>query len=112
LTYTAWDLAEYAASVGDQKPPFRWTDQRRAFIRAELDAAMFHLYGMDHDEVQFVLDDFPGLRRNEERDFGEYRTKRLVLEAYDRMAGAIANGGKGWRPLADPPAGHGPRHPE
>lgn len=112
LTYTAWDLAGYAASVDDQKPPFCWTDQRRAFIRAELDAAMFHLYGMNNDEVQFVLDDFPGLRRNEERDFGEYRTKRLVLEAYDRMAEAIANGGKGWIPLADPPAGHGPRHSE
>lgn len=52
------------------------------------------------------------VRKYEERDFGEYRTKRLVLEAYDRMAEAIANGGKGWKPLAHPPAGHGPRHPE
>jgi hypothetical protein len=26
------------------------------------------------------------------------------------MAQAIANGGNGWEPLADPPAGQGPRH--
>ncbi|MDM3902968.1 N-6 DNA methylase [Mycobacteroides abscessus] len=112
LTYTATDLADYAHAVGDDEPPFHWDDERRAFIRAELDAAFFHLYGLDNNEVDFVLADFPGLRRNEERAFGEYRTERLVMEAYDRMAEAIANGGKGWKPLADPPAGHGPRHPE
>ena len=52
------------------------------------------------------------VRKYEERDYGEYRTKRFVVEAYDRMAQAIANGGKGWEPLADPPAGQGPRHDE
>lgn len=37
-------------------------------------------------------------RKYEERDYdGEYRTKRLVLEAYDRMSAAIANGGKAGR---------------
>ena len=57
-----------------------------------------------------MLDSFPVVRKYDERDHGEYLTKRLVLEAYDRMAGAIAKGGKGWQPLADVPAGSGPRH--
>ena len=30
---------------------------------------------------------FPGLKSNEMRKFGEYRTKRLVLEAWDRLFG-------------------------
>jgi len=33
-------------------------------------------------------------------------------ENFDRMAEAIANGGEGWKSVADPPAGHGPRHSE
>lgn len=110
LTYTAWDLALYADSLNDHLPPFHWNDERRALIKAELDAAMFQIYGMEAEAVEFALDDFPTLRRNDERNFGEYRTKRLVLAAYDRMEEAIALGGKGWKPLADPPAGAGPRH--
>lgn len=42
----------------------------------------------------------------------EYRTRRLLFDAYDRMTNANAKGGKGWKPLADIPAGAGPRHSE
>lgn len=71
-----------------------------------------HIYGLDRDEAEHVLDSFFVIRKYEEKDLGEFRTKRLVLEAYGRMAKAAANGGTGWKPLADPPAGHGPRHSE
>ncbi len=112
LTYTSWRLKPYAQDLGDSGPPFRWDPDRRALLRADLDAGFLHIYGLDCDEAEHVLDSFPVVRKYDERDFGEYRTKRLVIEAYDRMAEAIANGGKGWKPLADPPAGHGPRHSE
>ncbi|OBF29768.1 DNA methyltransferase [Mycobacterium sp. ACS4331] len=112
LSYTSRRLAPYAQDLGDTGPPFRWDSERRALLRADLDAGFLHIYVLDRDEAEHVLDSFPVVRKYEERDFGEYRTKRLVLEAYDRMAEAIANGGTGWNPLADPPAGHGPRHPE
>lgn len=112
LAYTSYRLQPYAKDLGDDGPPFRWDSKRRALLRADLDAGFLHIYGLDRDEAEHVLDSFPVIRKYEERDFGEYRTKRLVLEAYDRMAEAIANGGKGWKPLADPPAGHGPRHSE
>ena len=110
LSYTSWRLKPYAEDLGDDGPPFHWDPERRALLRADLDAGFLHVYGLDRDEAEHVLDSFPVVRKYEERDFGEYRTKRLVLEAYDRMAHAIANGGKGWKPLADPPAGSGPRH--
>ncbi|MGH8247412.1 MAG: hypothetical protein ACREUU_13390 [Gammaproteobacteria bacterium] len=56
------------------------------------------MYGLTRDELQYILDpadvfgpDFPGetfrvLKTNELADFGEYRTRRLVLEAYDGLA--------------------------
>ena len=81
-------------------------------LKADLDAGFLHVYGLERPEAEHVLDSFTIVRKNEERDYGEYRTKRLVLEAYDRMAQAIANGGEGWEPLADSPAGQGPRHDE
>lgn len=112
LAYTSSRLRRYAQDMGDDGPPYRWDPNRRALLRADLDAGFLHIYGLDRDEAEHVLDSFFVVRKYEERDFGEYRTKRLVLEAYDRMTEAIANGGKGWKPLADPPAGHGPRHSE
>ena len=70
-------------------PPFRWDEERRAQIRAELDAIFAHLYGLTRDEFAYILDTFPIVRRKDEERFGEYRTKRLCLEQYDRFDGQI-----------------------
>ncbi len=59
---------------------------RRGLLLADLDAGLLHLYGLDRVEAEHVLDSFTVVRKYEERDYGEYRTKRLVLEAYERMA--------------------------
>jgi hypothetical protein len=110
LSYTSLRLSPYAEDLGDFGPPFHWDPDRRAMLRADLDGGYLHIYGLDRDEAAHILDSFTVLRRYEERDFGEFRCKRLVLEAYDRMAHATTNGGTGWVPLADPPAGSGLRH--
>jgi len=70
-------------------PPFKWDEERRARIRAELDAIFAHLYGLTRDEFAYILDTFPIVRRKDEERFGEYRTKRLCLEQYDRFDGQI-----------------------
>jgi hypothetical protein len=44
LTYTAWDLQQFALDCGFTGPPFRWDEERRFLLRCELDAAFFHLY--------------------------------------------------------------------
>lgn len=111
LSYTSSRLQPYATEMGDQGPPFHWDPERRALLRADLEAAFLHVYGLTRDEAEHVLDSFPVIRRYEERDLGEYRTRRLALEAYDRMATATTRGGHGWTPLVDVPAGQGPRHP-
>jgi len=97
LTYTAHDLAAWAADLGHRGPPFAWNPERRAYLRAELDAYYARLYGLSRDELRYILDptdvegpDYPSetfrvLRSNELRNYGEYRTRRLVLEAWDRL---------------------------
>lgn len=77
---------------------------RREGLRAELDAAFFHLYGLDRDDVDYVMDTFPIVRRKDEERHGEYRTKRLILEIYDEMATAIDTGQPYQTRLDPPPA--------
>lgn len=91
LIYTAYDLAPFARDLGYEGPPFRWNSDRRAILRAELDAALFHLYGVSNQDADYILDTFPVLRDKETREHGEYRTKRLVLERYEAIASAIAS---------------------
>src|SRR5690606_5703820 len=63
LSYTSWRIRPYAVDLGDGGPPFRWTPERRELIRAELDAAMFHVYGLTRPEVEHILDSFFVLRK-------------------------------------------------
>jgi hypothetical protein len=110
LSYTSHQMRPYAEEMGDAGQPFRWSVTRRVLLRAEHDAAFMHIYGYTRSEVEHVLDSFPVMRRYEERDLGEFRTRRLVLDAYDRMAAATERGGEGWVSLLDIAAGAGPRH--
>lgn len=102
LTYTAWDLESFARDCGHDGPPFRWDPARRFLLRCELDAAFFHLYGLDRDDAAYVLDTFPVVRKRDEAEHGEYRTARVILEIYDRMADA-ARTGVPYPTLLDPP---------
>lgn len=105
--------------------PFKWDENRRARLRAELDAWYARLYGLSRKQLRYILDprdltekemenildpweevdeplepegyqkrckesDFPGetfrvLKDKENRTLGEYRTRRLVLEAWERL---------------------------
>jgi hypothetical protein len=111
LSYTAWDMAPLARDLGHDGPPFRWNEDRRALLRAELDAAYFHLYGLDREDTEYVLDTFRLVRIRDEKQHGEYRTKRSILDVYDRMAVAIADG-ELFDTVLDPPPGQGPTHPD
>lgn len=101
-----WDIPEWADAYpeiewerekGCPLPPFKWDEDRRAQLKAELDAYFALLYGLERDELRYIFDpqdvygkDFPGetfrvLKNKEIKKYGEYRTRRLVLEAYDRL---------------------------
>ena len=97
LTYTAYDLKPFAEDMGYHGEPFIWDENRRAILRAELDAKYAKLYGLTRNELRYILDpadiygpDFPSetfrvLKNNEIKKYGEYRTQKLVLAAWDMM---------------------------
>jgi hypothetical protein len=97
LTYTSHSMTPFARDLGYEGDPFPWDEARRALLRAELDAWYARAYGLTRDELRYILDpadvmgaDYPSetfrvLKNNETKKFGEYRTRCLVLEAWDRM---------------------------
>ena len=95
--YTSHAMAPFARDLVHDGPPFAWDEDRRAHLRAELDAFYARAYGLTRDELRYILDpadvkgaDYPSetfrvLKNNDIKRFGEYRTARLVLAAWDRM---------------------------
>ena len=96
---TGTDIETLAANNFDPAsiPPIVFEDTHRANLRAELDAYFARLYGLSRRDLEYILDpkavmgdDYPSetfrvLKDAELSTYGEYRTGRLVLEAWDRM---------------------------
>ncbi|QXI66095.1 hypothetical protein CP157_03887 (plasmid) [Paracoccus marcusii] len=86
-------------------PPFAWEEDRRAHLRADLDAFYAFAYGLTRNELRYILDsadekgpDYPSetirvLKEKEIRQRGEYRTRLLVFTA--------GTGWGGWRVHGD-----------
>jgi hypothetical protein len=114
LTFTARDLLPWAEDLVSDLPiaihhsplttrgdspltPYPFNPTRRAILRAELDAWYARAYGLTRDELRYILDpadlmgeDYPSetfrvLKNKEQKEFGEYRTQRLVLAAWDQL---------------------------
>jgi hypothetical protein len=98
LTYTSHSMAPFARDLGYDGPPFCWDEDRRAQLRAELDAWYARAYGLTRDELRYILDpadvmgeDYPSetfrvLKKNELKKYKEFRTQKLVLAAWDNLA--------------------------
>lgn len=124
LTYTCEDLRPFARDMGYAGEPFAWNEERRPQIRAELDAAFFHLYlaadatgawqrcereteaeyerllaafPTPRDAVSYIMDSFGITRRKDEEKFGAFRTKDMILAEYDAMLAAMRGGERGLR---------------
>lgn len=88
----------------ERTTPFPFDPEARRTSIAEINAFMGHLWGLTRDEMRYILDpseimgqDYPsetfrGLRDAEIKEFGEYRTQRLVLEAWDRIVEPLRRG--------------------
>lgn len=112
LTYFNHDMDEFAKDLSAKlsqeqneelgnrlikQEPWVFDELRRAQLQAEIDAIVAKLYGLNTEELNYILDPedifgagcihetFRVLKSNEIKEFGEYRTKRLVLEAWDKL---------------------------
>ncbi len=86
LTYTAHDMAPFARDLGYHGPPFPWDEEDRRHLRARLDALYFHLYGLSREDAAYILDTFPIVQRQDQAQFGHYRTRDLILAYMNSLA--------------------------
>ena len=86
LTFTSDDMFPFARDLGYTGLPFVWDAEERRHLRARLDALYFHLYGLSRDDAGYILDTFPIVRRQDEKEFGNYRTKNLILAYMNALA--------------------------
>lgn len=112
LTYFNHDMDDFAKELSEllsdeqnealggrllRQDPWIFNEPRRAVVQAELDAIVAKLYGLNDEEIRYILDPedvigkgcinetFRVLKESEIKELGEYRTKRLVLEAWDKL---------------------------
>ena len=100
LTRTADDINEVWLT---DYPAYTFqAPEERLQIRCELDAYIARMYGLTREELHYILDPadamndptypsvtFPGLKNKELKLYGEYRTQRLVLKAFDDLEAGI-----------------------
>jgi hypothetical protein len=86
LTYTAIDLKPLAEEYGYHGEPFLWNDKERFQLQCELDAIYAHLYGLEREEMDYILETFPIVKRKDIAKCGSYRTKETILQMYDEFA--------------------------
>ncbi|MDS4042892.1 MAG: restriction endonuclease [Candidatus Competibacter sp.] len=86
LSYTAVDLRPFAADMGYEGEPFVWDENDRRHRLARLDALFFHLYGLDRNDADYVLAQFPIVREQDEKQFGRYLTRDLILAYLNAVA--------------------------
>src|SRR5690606_7754698 len=69
--------------AADGSPPGAEDPDERFQLRAQIDAIVARdVFGLMADELSCILDTFPIVRRKDEERYGEYRTKRVILEYY------------------------------
>ncbi len=107
LIYTSHSMQPFAKECGYDGPPFIWDEERRFELRCRLDAIFFHLYLGSLSEwqteaspallsylptprhaIEYIMSTFPIVKRKDEKEFGEYRTLRRILEIYDALPAA------------------------
>ncbi len=85
LVYTSYDMKPFAEDLGYTGEPFIWDTERRLILQSELDALYAHLYNITIDELDYILETFPIVKKKDIAKYGEYRTKRLILEKYEEL---------------------------
>lgn len=75
---------------GAAEIPGELDDEARLQICAEVDAIVARdLFGLTRPELEYLLATFPTQQRYQEEKYGEFRSRRLILEAFQQVAAVL-----------------------
>lgn len=86
LSFTSLDIKPLAVDFGLTTGPFEYNDTDRSIWFCTLDAIYSHLYGIEKDELEYILETFPIIKRKDIDKFGSFRTKETILKLYDEFS--------------------------
>ena len=86
LICTADDMRPLAEAAGFTEGVHKWKEPERAELRAELDAAYFHLYGISRDDAEYMLSTFQGMTEGDAESFTPTSAASRIMDAYDALA--------------------------
>ncbi len=78
--FTGGSFTEYGGRLN------KWDEAERAALMAELDAAYFHLYGIDRDDAEYILSTFNSIHDRRTLLTGHATVAEHILENFDRLA--------------------------
>ena len=88
LTCTSNDMIPLAEAAGFKPTVHKWNNAERLDLMAELDAAYFLLYGIERNDVEYILTTFAGLRDETPDLLAGPTTTSQILDHYDRLLSA------------------------
>ena len=95
LTCTAEDMLPLAEACDFTSGSFqteyggrlnKWDEAERAELMAELDAAFFHLYGLNRDDIEYILSTFKGIHDERPNFLGASSTAQRIVQKYAEMS--------------------------
>ena len=86
LTCTANNMIPLADAAGFKEKVHKWKEQERAELRAELDAAYFHLYGVSREDAEYILSTFSGMIDDDGPTLITNSAANQILRVYDDLA--------------------------
>jgi len=89
LIYTNFELNKFAEDIDYQNSPFKWNSERRFQLKAEIDAFYAHMFKLNRCELEFILESFPLIKKSDVKNYGEYKTKKVILKLFDDYKGKI-----------------------
>jgi hypothetical protein len=83
LACTSNDMIPLAEAAGFKPTVHKWDNAERLDLMAELDAAYFLLYGIERNDVEYILTTFAGLRDESPDLLAGSNTTARILSFYD-----------------------------
>ncbi|MCD6163223.1 MAG: N-6 DNA methylase [candidate division Zixibacteria bacterium] len=85
LTCTSNDMIPLAKAAGFDPPVHKWKPDERTDLMAQLDAAYLILYGINREDVEYILSTFSGIKKEGEGMFESQSSFNLILKHYDSL---------------------------
>jgi hypothetical protein len=85
LTCTSNDMIPLSEAAGFKPAVHKWDSAERLDLMAELDAAFFLLYGIERNDVEYILTTFAGLRDESTDLLAGSNTTTRILQFYDEL---------------------------